>query len=151
MGVSQKIDHKIEKGDLERTSAMFKTKLQALAKAIKSIKPKDQTDPYPLFMYNNKCIFCNQGVSISPTVKQLLGTRYQDSEYLPRERMYATKHKMGHSKLLNSLKTEWEVEQLFPSTSRVDSTKKQDKMSEPPSSIPRLNPISPPLKKKPAS
>ena len=141
------ITNKLEKKDLEKSTAVLKFKLQTLANTIKHIRPKDNTDPYPLFMYNNKCIFCNQGVNLTPTVKQIIGQRFGESEYLPKDKHYSTKNKMGYSKLLNSLKNDWEVEQLFPP--RSESTRKPtERVKEATFSIPRLKPVSPPLKKK---
>jgi hypothetical protein len=142
-GFAKKIDDKLGKKDLEKSNAAVRVKLLDLARSVQSIKPKDETDPYPLCTYNNKCIFCNQGVAISPKVKQLIGTKYIDSEYLPKDQQFhLPKNGAGYSKLLSSLRNEWELEQLFPTAAKpelkIDSVRAESSSK----SQQRLNPIS---------
>ena len=129
-GISQKIDNKMGKQDLEKTTFMFKNKLQELSKSIKNIAPKDQTDPYPLFTYNNKCIFCNQGVEVTSKVKQIIGAKYNDSEYLPKDRLYMPKTGGGYSKLLSSVRNEWELDQLFPPNTARSEVRRQPHLGQ---------------------
>jgi len=72
-------------------------------------------------MYNNKCIFCNQGVKLTPENRRMIGTRYSYNSSAQHKDYKIPKYGGGFSKLLSVCKTDKEFHQLMPQTSRDSS------------------------------
>jgi hypothetical protein len=119
--IAKQLQMKMEKKDLEKTAAQFRYKLTELSnKLIQAYEEKgDNSEPYPLFMYNNKCIFCNQGVKMGPNSKRAVGSRY--SYVTPLREYKVPKYGGGFSKLLSSCKNDKDFHQLLPNTSKETS------------------------------
>jgi hypothetical protein len=91
-----------------------------------------------MMMYNSKCFFCNQEVKskknnlpheflVCKEVNHILHTQYSPSKYIqkeaPRPSKPSAKLGAGFSRVLNSLKSEEDLEAVFPSSTKASEEK----------------------------